>query len=241
MWPEAVQNLFSTYATSSAIRESSNKLQDTRQLATEDEREYSTRINDLAYRCGNVHDEVAKTTFFINGLHPAIRSIVARFRESQPRRCVTFDAIVHYARDEGDAYRARQPTRNLPTRRSSPAPRAVHFIEDARPQDEEQLLLAPEQSDITSQLPSTLQSEPPLEHEQLFVTERTRPATPIAYGDRNSTPNRVGWVDRGIPNRKVICYRCYEFNSHISPDCKVKFSDYEIIIKNFEILSQNDR
>ena len=48
-------------------------------------------------------------------------------------------------------------------------------------------------------------------------------------------------MDRGTPNRKVICYRCYESNTHISPDCKVKFSDYEIIIKNFELLSQQDR
>ena len=98
-WPAAVEHLLSTYATSSAIREASNKLHDIRQLATEEETDFAARVNDSTYRCGNVHDETAKITFFINGLNPVIRSIVARYRESQPRRSLTFDAVVLFARD----------------------------------------------------------------------------------------------------------------------------------------------
>ena len=75
-WPEAVQHLLQTYATPSAIRNALRRLQTISQLPKETELEYSTRINEAVYRCGNVHDEVDKMTFFVNGLSPSIQTIV---------------------------------------------------------------------------------------------------------------------------------------------------------------------
>lgn len=83
-WPEAVQHLLTSYATPSAIREAVNDLQNIRQRSGEDEAKYSSRLNEAAYRCGNVHTEPEKMTFFINGLVPEIQSIVARKREETP-------------------------------------------------------------------------------------------------------------------------------------------------------------
>ena len=105
-WSEAVQYFLRTYATPSAIREAVNHLRDIRQLPKETELEYSARLNNAAYRCGNVYDETDKMTFFINGLSPTIRNIVARHRESQPRRSLTYEELVQFARDEGESHRA---------------------------------------------------------------------------------------------------------------------------------------
>lgn len=44
--------------------------------------EYSARLNEAVYDSGNVHGEVDKMTFFINGLSPSIQTIVARYRET---------------------------------------------------------------------------------------------------------------------------------------------------------------
>ena len=126
-------------------------------------------------------------------------------------------------------------------------PRAVHYLEGQktsqsnRHEDEEQALVLPEESDATSQLPSTLQSEPPLEHEQLLAIEKTRHPSRLAYGGPKTTPNRVGWADRGPPKLELICYKCYKKADHISPNCDLKFSDYEVIIKNYELLGQSER
>ena len=241
-WPEAVQYLLETYATSSAIREATNKLQEIRQLAHENESDYATRLNDYAYRCGNVYDEAQKMTFFINGLNMSIRSIVARHRESQPRRSLTFHVLVLYARDEGEAIRAQQASQQ----HRKPPNRAVHWMEEGSTSKssgkgrEEHALIIPE-SDATSQLPSTLPSEPPPEREQLLALQTTRKPAHINYGDEHTTPNRVGWVERPPRKTKLICYQCYEVDDHISPNCTVKFSDFEIIILNYEKLSMEDR
>ena len=110
-WPDAVQYLLRTYATEQAIRESVEHLENLLQATNEDENAFASRVGVAAYRCGNVHTEVEKIAIFVNGLLPAIRSIVSRFRREQPRHMLTFDRIVSYARDEGDSYRARMPTR----------------------------------------------------------------------------------------------------------------------------------
>lgn len=45
--------------------------------------------------------------FFINGLSLSIDSIVAIHRESHPRRMMTYNALLQYARDEGEAFRSK--------------------------------------------------------------------------------------------------------------------------------------
>lgn len=55
-------------------------------------------------------------TSYIDGLFPTTRSIVARFRESQPRRDITFEGLTHFSKGEGEAFPALtqqyNPSRN---------------------------------------------------------------------------------------------------------------------------------
>lgn len=52
------------------------------------------------YRWGNVHGEVDKMSVLINGLSRSIKTIVARYRETQLRRLLTYNALVHFSKDE---------------------------------------------------------------------------------------------------------------------------------------------
>lgn len=62
--------------------------------------------NDLMtlYICGNVHEEDEKRTFYIEGLIPGIRTIVALLREIQPIHDLTFEDFTHFAKGEGYAF-----------------------------------------------------------------------------------------------------------------------------------------
>lgn len=105
-YPESVEYLLQTYATPSAIRNASSHLQTVSLSPNETEVQYSARINDAVYRCANVNDEVEQKTIFTNGLSPSIQTIISRYRETKPRRSLTFNALVPLARDEGEAFRA---------------------------------------------------------------------------------------------------------------------------------------
>ena len=59
--------------------------------------DYSGRLNDAAHRCGNVYDEIDKMTFFVNGLLPSIQTVVARHREAQARRDLSYEELVQFA------------------------------------------------------------------------------------------------------------------------------------------------
>ena len=112
-WPEAVQYLLRTYATNDAISGALLDLRDTRQKPNESEIDYSARLLDAEYRCGNVHDAEERMTLFIDRLNPGIRSLVARHRESERRfirrkhEGLTYLDLVQFAQNEGDALRAR--------------------------------------------------------------------------------------------------------------------------------------
>ncbi len=244
-WPEAVQYLLETYATSSSIRDAVNLLRDIRQQATENETQFATRLNKYAYRCANVFDEHQKITFFVNGLPPTIQSLVARYRESQPRHSITFNRLVLYARDEGDACRARGNSKTQTRRNAINNPLQYLGASSDTPNSTShhagEALLVPEESVDTADLPSTTITGHSPEHEQLLIAPRVHQPAPINYGGPRATPNRVGWVDRPVSNRTIVCYNCYEVGKHISPDCTLKFSDYEAIIKNYESLSADDK
>ena len=79
----------------------------TRQSTTADETAYASRINQATYRCGNVHSEDEKMKFYVDGLMPNIRKIVALFRENQFRQDMTFERLSLFAKEEGDTGRAR--------------------------------------------------------------------------------------------------------------------------------------
>ena len=119
-----------TYATPRAIRNPVNDLRNIRQQPREDEMDYSGHLNDAAHRCGNVYDEIDKMTFFVNGLLPSIQTVVARHRESQARRDLSYEELVQFAQDEGESHRAR--TSNLRVAKivhNKNNDKVVHFIE----------------------------------------------------------------------------------------------------------------
>ena len=126
-WPEAVQFLLRSYATNAVISEALLDLRDIRQKPGEPETDYSSRLMRAVYRCGNIHSADERMTMFVDGLNPAIRSLVARYREEQrgktrkKRHSFTYLDLVRYAQNEGEALRARTGE----TRRSSAVQRDI--------------------------------------------------------------------------------------------------------------------
>ena len=81
-------------------------------------------------------------TFYVEGLMPNIRTIVAQFRENEFCHDMTFERLIQFEKDEGDAARARiealRPTGTItsgilkPTKRSPPPPRTLSFYRTDR-------------------------------------------------------------------------------------------------------------
>lgn len=113
-WPEAVQYLLRSYATSNEIQRAMMDLRNVTQNPGEDERDYSTRLEDACRRVGNVHSLHEKCTMFESGLVPEIRALVSRHREANPN--ISFLELVQFARAEGETHRARSKmaTRSRP-------------------------------------------------------------------------------------------------------------------------------
>ena len=218
-WPEAVQYFLSTYATPSVIREAVNEVRNIRQHPNEDELQYSCRLNNAVYRCGNVFEEHDKMTFFINGLLPEIQPAVARRREEIPRRSLRYDHLVQYARDEGKSHRARSGgIRGNRTKRSPPQGSA-HMLEqqeyDRQTDGSEQLFYIPDnsgsQSLATTDLPNTSDLDSrSSEQEDLLTMGTARPAK-LSFGDWRTQKSRPGWQIK----QQIICYQCYVVNKHM--------------------------
>lgn len=85
-WPESVKYLLRTYATRNTIREAFKALRHLKQLANEDDLEFSSCLHDAVSPCGGMHSESEEISMFIDGLAPAVRPIVARFLESSQRK-----------------------------------------------------------------------------------------------------------------------------------------------------------
>lgn len=71
-------------------------------------RELATKLSRVICRCGNVHPPDKGLTLYIDPLHPTIRSVVARYKESH--RQATYLNIVDYIQLGEDAVRARALT-----------------------------------------------------------------------------------------------------------------------------------
>ena len=250
-WPQAIQYLLQTYATPSAIRQAAQRVQDTKQLPQEDETEFSLRLNNSITRCGNVYDETKRMTLFVNGLIPEIQPMVARYRERSSRTSLRYEELVQYARDEGLSFRARNKNQRPSPRLSSAGPkRSVHFVDEYAqlegntPSQQQLMYLGGDshQEELTSidtnELPSTEPSlnQGYLEEEQLLYTETTRPPA-IRYGDRQSSRNRPGWVNKP----KLVCYHCYAKDKHVSPDCDITANQLSEVIRNYDLLTAQER
>ena len=175
-WPEAIQYLLTTYATLSAIREATQAVMVLNQNHGEDEEAFSARLCNALQGCGNVYDDSQKMNFFVNGLSRDIQSIVARHRESTPRQYMRYERLVSFARDEGQAQRARLESARSILKRTNPNSAlrnaSVSFLGEseaippASTTNDQQLLLIgngqPDTESIqassvpTSDLPSTL-------------------------------------------------------------------------------------
>lgn len=67
--------------------------------------DYPVRLNKSFYCCGNLYSTRVLSTMFIDGLYPAIKTLLARYREQQPN--VTYLESVQFVRADGDALRPR--------------------------------------------------------------------------------------------------------------------------------------
>ena len=156
-----------------------------------------------------MHDTDEQMTIFIDGLDPSIRTLVARHREQRPRHELSYQELAQFARDGGDAYRARTEAQ---TTRTARVPRA-NGISRTQPNlllsqatsslvgshvDGELMLVGdgPElESDRTSELPST---EPPASD-----LVPTMPAHP--QGDPHSADAEVdATLYAAGPGRRVV-------------------------------------
>ena len=266
-WPEAVQYLIRSYATSTAIREAIISLRDIQQKPTESEMEYSARLNQVEFRCGNVHPIAEKITMFISGLNPAIEPLITRVREENPSR--SYLELVQIARDHGDAFRARggnakatplaegKPTVGTRNTRSSAllassaddlwGHEGLHPAFEGNV-DPLQMMTEAEDSMPTTDLPST---ESEISHLQemdpmLAMGYRTVPAPRLAFQrESSSADNRPGWQDRRgqaqNPRVGLICHACYEKNSHVQPKSALPMKEIWRVVQNHESLTQEEK
>lgn len=264
-WPELVQYLLSTYSTPSGMREALNVVRTLQQRAGEDEVEYGARVNQAASKCGNAFTEEAKMTYFIDGLHPTIQSIVSSWRESQSRKKMTFSKLMLKARDEGIAYRARTSNLRVVRAVKTSGSRNVQFVEptsgkssshNVPEEGDDQLYYIAEDSIPTSDLPSTIdeveqQQAPEGEGMQLMYAENGRQIgnnsktvhpLKLAYAGRSATPNRVGWIDKpSIAKNALVCHSCYEKADHISPQCGLGLNEIDKVVVNYEALTESEK
>lgn len=82
-WPGAVQYLLRNYASSSRISSALADPQGVSKLFMKMERELIARPNQIICGCGNVYPQEKVLTFYIDALHPKIRSVAGRYRKSR--------------------------------------------------------------------------------------------------------------------------------------------------------------
>ena len=227
-WSEAIQYLLQTYATDTAIEEALEALKATRQRATEDEKAYSARFTQAEHRCGNVHRWRERKLLYIGGLPSATKPLVARFNKQN--RKATFNEVVEFAYDEGNAHRARmgiprntdvlvQPAQARKGQSSKTPTRRVNLIQDnpelsswgshygsENPSGSGELHLVHTDSIDTDDLPSTTIEtiDATAETDPVLLANpayrRVRPPG-IPGADRRTQAERPGWADRQPVNR----------------------------------------
>ena len=220
-WPEAVQYLLRTYATNSAIREAILALRDTKPRDGETETAFDARLNKAFHRCGNVHSREDRIAYFIDGLLPSIKDLVARHREAKPR--TNYLEVVTYAKAEGEAYRSRFPARTRVaaadrdrqdrTRKAGPSKRIPAMLVESTVDSREysapdiegvdniQLLgdelITPESSSLLFN--TVVTPDEGYEADSIAYIGNHVPAPRLPYETRSLQGSRPGWRD----NRRV--------------------------------------
>ena len=225
-WPEAVQYLLRSYATNGAIRQATLALRDTKQREGETETQYDTRLNRAFHRCGNVHSREDRISYFVDGLLPAIKDLVARHREAHAR--CSYLELVSYAKAEGEAYRSRFPTRirNVPdirirpvgSKRTSATPRENAMLAQSSadsgelpPSDflyEDNVQIMGEEliSAATSDLPTDTPTDQSAMEEQDSMNFVGRAVLPprLPHESRLVRSRRPGWETRSSPRPATV-------------------------------------
>lgn len=78
---------------------------DTKLKPGKNEKQFSLQIKDDFSRFGNVFGPEEVISMYVDGLAAAINSLVQRFRDTN-KECTNIK-VVHQAKSEGDAFRAR--------------------------------------------------------------------------------------------------------------------------------------
>ena len=247
-WCEAVQWLLRTYANSAAIRDAVQEFRSTKQKVDETEVPYGNRVSIAAYRCGNVFTDSELMNVFVDGLLPVTRTLVARFRESAGRS-TTFEQLVAFARDEGDAYRARLPSRSRPPKGTLPSSAiAVNMVDDnstvpaSHEGDPEMFGLLPDWSatPASTEAPSTVDDAT----DAILYGERRVNAPRLPYSGPATQRGRPGWQDRPLTPRerltRIICFVCYGVG-HLASECSCPLRDVARVKRNFEALTREEK
>ena len=250
-WPEAVNYLLATYATPATLREAVSSLKAVTQKPGETEVDYGTRLRAAASRCDNVFTNDELLNIYVDGADARIRSLLARHRETLPRGSVSLDAMIAFARDEGDALRARYPRSSG---RSAQSGARVNMVShgSAGPShsrhahDMVGLISGDYTSQATDELPSTVDEDQACLDEAVLYGEHRRgrqggyvPAQPLAYETNANRFSRPGWVNRS-PDDRFICHTCYAFG-HVSTQCTVNIGKAAQIVRNYETLTEEQR
>lgn len=247
-WPEAVQYLLRSYATSNAIQNAILALRDTKQKPGETETAYSTSLNKAFHRCDSMYSAQERCTMFVDGLDPAIRALVARHREEKRR--ITYLELVQYAQAEGDTLRARSKpkprSKAFCAEGSTPSSSIFHGNPAEPGMDNVHFVGSNPESYGSSELPTTSDNTSGGDPALYAGGPRIR-ATPIPYASNGSRVSRPGWVghapqhhDDGNRNpgksTSTICHFCYRAG-HISPACMLPAREMSQIIVQYDLLS----
>lgn len=152
---------------------------------------------------------------------------MARHRESIPAKKLTFRALIHYAKDEGEVTRASQPSlKPIRSNRSSD----LLLAEESDPPTAKRSV-----SFDTDQLDSSTVSGTPTVEEDLNYIRHVPPAS-LAFGDARTAASRPGWINR----QPIICYDCYE-KGHLAPKCTLRVAELKHVVVNYEALTDEEK
>eukprot|EP00171_Calliarthron_tuberculosum_P004452 IDg4452t1 len=232
-WPSAVNWLLRSYARDDALDRALTALRTMSQNPGEEEDAYMQRLTNAHARCGyplQIDDFAAR---FVDGLDPRIRSLVRRYRSSNPGADLL--ELVEEAGTEGAAMRARSAKRPSAYSRGQPTKLANYLDTDGDP-----IFFASDESERAAEASLSVLAHSKDAMEVALALERggsgrTVPAP--ALRGRSAVP-RPGWYDPGGAYHGVVCHQCYLLGAHYKPDCSIDpRTKPDVIVMNFEKLT----
>ena len=72
------------------------------------------------------------------------------------------------------------------------------------------------------------------------TSQRHKWFAPKKWYFKTRTPPNLARVGRK-PKKQIICYLCYEIGTHISPRCTAKLNDMDLVVANYEKLTDEQK